>query len=161
MARGTYTISASNQTVLGATTLVSIRPGTTCSIEVLRAWVSQSANATSAQVRVALGTKVAAFGTFVGDTPAKTSLLDGISQIVSGTAEAAGTCGINASAEGGGTLTPIVEDNFNVLNGWLWVPTPADTITLNASAASSFNFLFQSVPGTLTGWSWGVTFREV
>jgi len=135
MARGTYSVTGSNITVAGATTLISIRPGTTCSIEILRAWVSQNANATSAQVRIDAGTKVTAFGTFTAATPAKTSLLDAISQITGGTAEAAGTSGINASAEGGGAFTSIYPDAFNALNGWLWVPTPFETITLNAGSA--------------------------
>ena len=162
MARGAYTISAANQTVLNtAVTLLSLRPSATCSIEILRFWCSQAANATSAQQRIVLGTKVAAFGTLVGVTPAKTVTIDATSLIVSGTAEAAGTSGINASAEGAGVLTTIIADSFNVLNGWLWVPTPADTIILSAGSASAFNAQFPAAPATLSGWSWGCTFREI
>lgn len=160
--RGSYTVSAANQTVLNAAvSLLSIRPGTTCSIEVLRVWVSQAANATSNQQRIVIGSKVTAFGTFVGATPAKTSLIDAVSAIVSGTAEAAGTCGVNASAEGGGALTAIIPDDFNVLNGYLWVPTPPETITLNASSASAFNIQFPAAPVALTVWSFGCSYREV
>ncbi len=161
MARGTYTIIAANQTVVAAPTLISVRPGTTCSIEFLRFWCSQAANATSNQQRINVNTKVSAFDTLVGVTPGKTSLLDGISAIVSGTAEAAGTSGINASAQGGGTETVMYEDAFNVLNGWLWVPTPPETLTVNASSASAGHLKFQSTPVALTVWQWGCSFREV
>jgi hypothetical protein len=161
MARGVYTGSAANITVAGATTILSVRPGTTCSIEFLRVWVSFSGTATSAQNRIIIGSKVTAFGTFTGITPAKTSLIDQVSAIVSGTAEAAGTSGSNCSSEGGGTLTNIVPDDFNSLNGYLWVPTPAETITLNASSASAFNVMFGAAPSVTTGWSYGATFREV
>lgn len=160
MARGTYTIVGANLTLAGATTLASIRPGTTASIEILRFWAGQAANATSAQQRVVLGSKVTAFGTFTAVTPAKTTLIDAASVIAGGTAEAAGTSGVNCSSEGGGALTSIISDSFNVLNGWLWVPTPAETLMFGAASASAFNALFAAAPTTLSGWSFGASFRE-
>ena len=157
-----YTVTGANITVANqAVTLVFINPSTTVGIEILRCWVSQAANATSAQQRVQLNTQVTAFPTLTSATPAKSKQGDPASGITGGTAGAAGTCGINASAEGAGTKTVIVPDSFNVLNGWLWVATPRETIILGANTSSGFGLHFPAAPATLTGWSFGVTYAEV
>ena len=157
-----YVVSVGGITLANqAVTLVFINPGTTQSIEILRCWVSQSANATSAQQRVQLVTQVTAFPTLTSTTPAKLKLIDPVSVIAGGTAGAAGTCGTNASAEGAGAKTVLINDAFNVLNGWLWVPTPPETIVMNASAASGFGLFLPVAAATLTNWSCGVVFREL
>ncbi len=144
-----------------AVTLAFVNPGTTCSLEFLRAWCGQTGTATSAQQRVQFNTQVTAFPTLVSTTPAKTKLLDPVSQITGGTAGAAGTSGINASAEGAGTKTIVLSDTFNNLNGYLWVATPRDSFIMNASAASGFGFHLPVAPGTLTNWQAGLTFAEL
>ena len=157
-----YVVSSAGITLANqAVTLVFINPGTTASIEILRAWVSQSANATSAQQRVQFNTQVTAFPTLTSATPGKLKLSDPVSLITGGTAGAAGTCGINASVEGAGAKTVLHQDCFNVLNGWLWVPTPAETLILNAGAASGFGLHLPVAPTTLTNWAFGVVFREI
>jgi hypothetical protein len=158
-----YTVGALNVTVTAAVDLaqVFVNPGTTQSLEFVRAWASQAGTATSAQQTVALRTQVTAFPTLTGATPRKLKFLDPISQIVSGTAGAAGTSGVNASVAGAGTKSEVIDDNFNVLNGWLWVPTPRETIIMNASAASGFGMYFPVQPSTLTSWSYGLTFAEL
>jgi len=160
-----YTVSGDNQTVVASPQLVFLNPSAGGAgipgFEVLRAWVSQRANATSAQQGVCLGTKVTAFPTLVSATPAKTWLGDPTANLVGGTTGAAGTAGINSSANGAGAEIKIYPDNFNVLNGWLWVPTPLETVMLMPGGTSGFFHQFTSTPGTLTGWSWGVTYREV
>ena len=157
-----YVISVGGITVANqAVSLIFINPGTTQSIEILRCWVSQSANATSAQQRVQLVTQVTAFPTLTSTTPGKLKIIDPVSVIIGGTAGAAGTCGTNASAEGAGAKTVLFNDCFNVLNGWLWVPTPAETIVMNASASAGFGLHFPVAPTTLTNWSFGLVFREL
>lgn len=159
--RGVYTLPWANITLANqAVTLGFLNPGTTASLKVLRAWASQAANATSAQQRVQLNTQVTAFPTLVSQTPSKTTSIDQASQITGGTAGAAGTAGINASAEGAGAKTVIIPDSFNVLNGWLWVPTPFETFELPAGAAAGGGLHFPAAPTTLTGWSGGITFQE-
>jgi hypothetical protein len=128
--------------------------------EVLRAWCSQRANATSAQQGIKLGTKVSVFPTVVSATPAKTWLGDPTANLVGGTG-AAGTAGINSSANGAGTEVAVYPDNFNVLNGWLWVATPPETFMFMPGGTSGFFEQFSNTPGTLTGWSFGVCYREV
>jgi len=160
-------VGALNVSVTGAVDLaqVFVNPSATaanaCGLEFLRGWASQAANATSAQQSVALRTQVTAFPTLTGATPRKLKFLDPASLIVSGTAGAAGTAGTNASVAGAGTKSEVIDDNFNVLNGWLWVPTPRETIVMPAMAASGFGLYFPVQPTTLTSWSYGLTFAEL
>ena len=157
-----YAVSSGGITLANqAVTLAWINPGTTQSLEVLRCWASQSANATSAQQRVQTNTQVTAFPTLTSLTPRKLKLSDQASAIVGATNGAAGTAGVNASAEGAGTKSPIHEDAFNVLNGHLWVPTQPETVVMNASAASGFGYHFPVAPATLTNWAFGLIFREL
>lgn len=158
-----YVISSAGITVAGATTLIFLNPAAAPSTndEFLRYWVSQSANATSAQQRIQLETQVTAFPTLTSATPAKLKRGGPASTITGGTAGAAGTSGINASAEGAGTKTVVFEDAFNVLNGWLHVPTPSETIVMPAGSASGLGLFFPVAPTTLTNWAFGAIFREV
>lgn len=159
-----FNVSTGGITVAGATTLVFINPkaAPNPNIEILRAWVGQSANATSAQQRIQLETQVTAFPTLTGATPASEKKADpNVSIIVSGTAGAAGTSGINASAEGAGAKTTHLDDTFNVLNGWLYVPTPRETLIMPAGFASGLGLFFPVAPATLTNWAAGMRFAEV
>ena len=159
-----YVVGGQNITVLSQAvmTLVHINPVATQVIEILRAWVSQHANTTSAQQAVRLGSKAAVQGTtYVSTTPAKLKIGDPVSTIVGGTTGAAGLAGINPATEGAGTVTPIIVDAFNVLNGWLWVPTPPETIMVTGLAAQAFVLQLSSTPGTLTSWNFGVVYREL
>ncbi len=159
-----YTVSAGGITLANAAvTLVFINPkaAPNVGLRILRAWIGQSANATSAQQRVQLVTQVTAFPTLVSATPKPLSNADAVaSLIIGGTAGAAGTTGINASAEGAGTKTIIWEDAFNVLNGWLWVPTPRETIYMPAGSVSGFGLHLPVAAGTLTNWAFGIAFAE-
>ena len=156
-----YSVGGTNITVAGGVTLIFLNPGTTAAIEILRLWVSQSANATSAQQRIQVERQVTAFPTLTAATPRALKQGDPASVITGGTAGAAGTVGINASAEGAGAKTAIFDDAFNVLNGWLWVPTPAETIILSPSASAGLGLFFPAAPATLTGWSFGMNYREL
>lgn len=160
-----YVVSAAGQTVIGATTLVFINPAAAPSsnLEILRMWVAQSNNATSFQQRIQVETQVTAFPTLVSATPARLKRNDSASIIAGGIAGAAGTAGINASAEGAGAKTVIFEDAFNVLNGWLWVPTPKETIVMPAGSLSGLGLFFPVAPDAshLANWAFGVVFAEI
>lgn len=162
----TYSITADNLTIIANATLVFINPkasGAGSGIEIIRCWVSQRANATSAMVGIRLHSQVSAFPTLLTATPvAMDQASNTASGIVGGTAGAAGTCGINASAEGAGAQTAFYSDNFNALNGWLYVPTPEERPRFGTAAtAAGFGLKIVGTPGTLTGWSWGVIYNEV
>ncbi len=159
-----FSISAAGVTVAGATTLIFVNPAAApnFNLEFLRFWIGQSANATSAQQRAQLETQVSAFPTLTAATPAKLKPADPNASIITGgTAGAAGTAGTNASAEGAGAKTAVYDDVFNVLNGWLHVPTPPETRIMPAGFASGLGLFFPVAPATLTNWAFGLIFREV
>jgi len=157
-----YTISAGGITLANQpVTLIGIRPNTNCALEILHMWISQSANATSVQQRVECGLQVSTYPTVVAATPAKLKQGDPVSQITGGTALAAGTCGINASAEGAGAKSPIVQSAFNAVNGWDWQPTPDETIVLSPASASSFYLYLPVAALTLTNWAFGLVYKEI
>src|SRR6266705_2372944 len=131
-------------------------------IEVLRAYASQKGTSTSGMIAVQLSTQVTAFPTLTAQAPVKLKAGDPVSLITGGTNGAAGFSGINASAEGAGSKTVILPDNFNVLNGWLWVPTPNETIIETPqSTAHGFGLHFPTAPTSLTSWSGGLVIREL
>jgi hypothetical protein len=150
-------ITLANQQV----TAVFINPAAAQGFEVLRQWAGQTGTATSAQQRIQMNTQVTAFPTLTSATPAKTKFNDPASAIVGGTAGAAGTTGINASAEGAGAKTIIINDTFNNLNGYLWVPTPRELLAFSAGIASGYALNFPVAPGSLTNWQFGVTYGEI
>jgi len=159
----TYSISAGGITLANqAVTLAFINTDSDVVLEILRAWIGQSANATSAQQRVQLVSQVTAFPTLTSFTPLPTIVGGTASRIVGGTAGAAGTAGVNASAEGAGAKTLYVEDAFNVLNGYLWVPTEKEgPIVLRASGSSGFGLHLPVAAATLTNWAFGIVYREL
>lgn len=160
--RGTYEVTGSNITVANAAvTIAFINPAAACGIRILRVSISQAGVTASAMQRVDFITKVSVFPTLTSATPKKTSLRDAASIITGGTAGAAGTAGINASAQGAGTETIIHSDTFNVLSGFLWTPTPNEVIELEAGSSAGFGVQFAAAAGTLSGWNFGVVFQEM
>jgi hypothetical protein len=151
-------------TVVGATSLNMGVPAAapSANIELLRCWVGQAANATSAQQRIQLAQAVSAFPTTaVSVTPAKLALADpNVSVLAGATTIAAGKVGINVATETG-SKTLIWDDTFNVLNGYLKVPTPPETEIFPAGLANGWTLWFPTAPTTLTGWNWGQNYREI
>ena len=161
-----YSITGKGLTIVANATLVFINPkasGGGSGFEIIRCWVSQNANATSAQVGIQLHSQVSVFPTLVSATPVPLDQMANIaSGIVGGTAGAAGTCGVNASAEGAGAQTAFYPDDFNALNGWLYVPTIEERPRFGAAATNvGFGMKIVGTPATLTGWSWGVVYAEL
>ena len=159
-----YSLNAKAQTVVAAPQMTFLNPPAGgvagAGAEMIRAWASQNANATSAQQGVKTFTKVTAFPTMVGATPSPLKVTDPASKFTSGTG-GVGTAGVNSSANGAGAEVDIYPDNFNVLNGWLWVATPTETIVVMPGGTSGMGSAFVGTPGTLTGWSFGCVFREL
>lgn len=157
-----YTVSGAHLTVANqAVTLINIHTmatGLGSMVQILRMWVSQDENATSAMQRINWGWKATAFPTLTSATPIGHSSTYPTAGIHGGTDGATGHAGINASAEGAGALTVIGTDAFNALNGWLWVPTPEEQIILGPDV--SFSLQFPVAPATLAGWNFGLTFEE-
>lgn len=157
-----YVLSGQNLTLANAAhTLAFINPGTTASLEILRIKVSQSHSSTSGMQRLQVVTQVTAFPTLVSATPRALHLSDPVSLITGATTGAAGTCGVNASAEGAGTKTVLWETAFNVLNEWIWIPTPRETIVLNAGASSGLGVYLPAAAADLAGWNVVVFYAEL
>jgi hypothetical protein len=131
--------------------------------EILRVWCSQSANATSAQQRIEHTTQVAAFPTTaVSTNPVGIKKQDPNAAVIVGAATiAAGKSGINIGTEGAGTKTSLWSEAFNVLNGYLWIPTPPELIDFNAGNLSAYELQFPAAPAALTNWNAGVMYREI
>jgi len=161
MARASIVSAAGITLANRAVTLVFTNPSATVGFDVLRCWVGQSAGPTSAQQRVQLVSQITAFPTLTSATPSKVRFGDPVSGIVGGAAGAAGTAGVNASAEGAGTKVVILNDAFNVVNGWVWVPTPDERLVFGGGIASGFGLHLPVAPATLTNWAFGVTYREI
>jgi hypothetical protein len=157
-----FALSATNVTV-SSNTLAAVHAAAavSCNLEILRAWAGQAGSTTSAQQRIQHVNQVTAFPTLAATTPQPLKGNDQISRIVSSTNGAAGTAGTNATAEGAGAKTVIFEDVFNVLNGYLWVPTPRETIVNPAGSASSYGIYLPAAPSSLSNWDAGLIFAEV
>lgn len=159
-----YTVPMANQTIVADATLIIIRAAAALStrgsiLEIERAWVNQIGTETSDQLGIILGQKVTAFGTYTSTTPVPHQIGGAASGIAGGTAGAAATAGTDASAEGAGAVTTTIEEGFNNLNGWLWVPTPEERFIVGPDIAVILKIV--GTPATLTGWTAGITFQEI
>jgi hypothetical protein len=159
-----YSVVGQNITVVAGATLVLINPVATRVIEIVRAWAGvEGVSSAQATTGIQLGLKAATFGTYVGATPVKTKTSDGISSIVSNTTGAAGTAGINASVEGAGAVTVLYPDTMNLQIPWVWNPSilGGETYIVSGADALAFQMKLRGTPAVLTGWNFGVTYREI
>jgi hypothetical protein len=159
-----YSVGGDNLTLANqALTLVFINPKATVSpnLNILRMWAGQQASSSSVQQRVQAVTQVTAFPTLVSATPRSLKRSDTSASLITGaTNGAAGTCGINASAEGAGAKTVMFGDVFSTVNGYLWVPTPDEIIELLTGDASGFGLYLPAAAPSLTAWACGINYRE-
>jgi hypothetical protein len=158
-----YSVTMQNQTIVADETLVIIHTESTVNtrasqIKILRAWVGNQATETSDQLGIILGLKASAFGTYTSTTPTPHWVNGPASAITGGTAGAESTAGTDASGEGAGTVTPIIYDGFNNVNGWLWVPTPEERLVVPPDTAVILKIV--GTAATLTNWSAGITYEE-
>lgn len=159
-----YTVSMTNQTIVADATVIILRAATAVSsrgsiLEVERVSVSQQGTSTSQQLGIILAQKASAFGTYTSTTPAPMVVGGPASGIAGSTSGAAAGAGTDASAEGAGTVTTMLSEGFNNLNGYLWVPTPEERIIIPPDIA--FIVKLRGTPTTLTGWEAILTFREI
>lgn len=158
-----YTVVMENQTIVADATLIIVHAaaawGTAGSLlEVARVTVTQQGTSTSQQLGVILAKKVTAFGTYTATTPQPHAIGAPASGITGKTDGAAAGAGTDASAEGAGTVTAIHTEGFNNLSGYLWVPTPDETIWIGPDQA--FIVKIRGTPTTLTGWNATLTYLE-
>jgi hypothetical protein len=144
-------------------TLIFMNPPAAPNIDLLimRMWASQQGSATSAQQRIQAVTQVSVFPSLVTVTPKHLKFGDATASILAGgTTGAAGTTGINASTEGAGARVVMFGDNFNVLNGYLWVATPREQIDMPPGSTSGFALYLPAAAASLTNWGAGINYAE-
>lgn len=161
---GCYTLSGSALTLANqAVTLAFLNPIAAPNVDFTfkRFWIGQSATTTYVgNQRVQLNTQVTAFPTLVSATPAKLFGADAASVITGATTGAAGTCGVNASAEGAGAKTVIWPDAFSPANGWLLVLTPDEKLEMPSGSASGLGMHLPVAATTLSNWTFGTSWLE-
>ena len=113
-------------------------------IEVVRAVISQRGSTTPEMIGAQLGTQLTSFPTLTAQAPIAMKAGDPVSKLTGGTAGAAGTSGVNASAEGAGAKTVVVPDSWNNQNGFLWAHTPRETFI--ETAQSPVHGFFLAIP---------------
>jgi hypothetical protein len=158
-----YAINMSNQTIIADSSVICLRAATAWSsrgslLTILEARVSQQGTSTSQQLGIIIGQKASAFGTFTATTPSPLAVGGVASAITGSTSVAAASAGTDSSVEGAGTVTNIITDAFNNLNGWLYVPVPEARITVGPDLAIVLKIV--GTPTTLTGWNATLTFLE-
>lgn len=129
-----YKISHEAVAVAGAISIMQLKAGASNICKIHRVWVSQTASTTSAMVRIQLLRKTAA-ATVTAFTPLLLDTGDSAAKSVGGTS----ATGITASAEGtdGDVL---VNDTFNALTGWLYLPVPEERIIVPAAGFFAVKF---------------------
>lgn len=160
---GSFTLTANAVTLANqAVTVLFFNPPAAPNLTVYpkRFWIGQANGMASAKLRVQLNTQASAFPTLTAATPAKLAGADGASIITGGTAGAAGTAGVNASAEGAGTKSVFWPDTFITDIGWLVLFTPDESVELAAGLTSGIGLHLPVAPGTLTSWTAGVAWLE-
>ncbi len=135
-----------SRAVSTAITVLEVTAPATMALEILRAWVTQSSSTTSAQTDAVLVRKTA---TITGTAITPVKLLTG---------NPAATFAGKRTATAEGTDGDIVAgEGFNILNGWLYVPTPEERIWVPPSGILGLKF--PSAPAGAT-YRYGMTVRE-
>ena len=160
-----YVLSGENLTTGTGSVLAAIQSaaaGNAGSIlEVRRVEVTQNHNNTSTQVRLAISSRnTSGTLTVTSATPRPTVIGGPASGISGGTSPlSAATCGVNSSADTGGTYTDLWPCNPNNLGGWIWIPTPEERILVAPSTLLTVRFL--AAPGDTAGWTVVMFFEEL
>jgi len=149
---GPFSVIMNNVAVTGAITLIQVKAGAASTVEVLKAWVSQGSSTVSTQQRIQINRK-SGTATVTSATPA--ALTGGTTADAVGGTSATGT---NASAEGTDS-TVLINDVFNILNGWLYVPIPEERITI--PPGGFLGLKFPTAPGSSTTYTAGIIFQEL
>jgi hypothetical protein len=134
-------------TISTAITVIQAVASSTKPLVAVRMWNTESASATAAQAGQEIVRKTAA-GTTTAVTPVPVRPSQGTASY---------TAGHNATAEG--TVTDVHDgEGYNVVNGWLWLPTPDEQLVTAASGITGQRFA--AAPASQT-WRYGMTVVEI
>jgi hypothetical protein len=124
-------------------TIIQIKAGASTPLELLRAHISQGLSETSTQENIQILRKSAA-ATVTSFTP----LAYGPNTAAAAAAGGTAATGITATAEGtNGDI--LVNEAFNILNGWTWVPA-SDAERIFVPAAGIIAMRFPVAPASAT-----------
>lgn len=135
------------RTVATAITVLQLTAPSTMAVEILSASATQSTSVTSAAAEIALVRKSAA-ATVTALTPLR---------LFPGGPAASSTGGRTATAEGTDTDL-VIQEGFNILNGWVYTPVPEERIFVPPSAIIGLKFT--AAPTSAT-WKTRIVFREI
>ena len=151
--RGVYVVTMDAVSVSGAISLIQLKAGSAAGLEIISASIAQSGSTTSAMQRVQILRKSAA-ATVTTFTPILLNPNDAAAKAVGGTS----ATGTNASAEGTDSDI-LVDDCFNVLNGWSYIPVPEERIQVAPAGICALKF--PAAPGSALVITARVCFREL
>lgn len=162
-----FTLSGENLTLGTGNVLAAIRTaadaltaGGVLALRRLRIW--QAGTATSQQIRAEIFTRnTSGTLTMISATP-RNKVLTGPASGISGSTAPAGTaarCGINSSADSGGTYVQEHPLNFNNLNGEEYIPVQGDEPLIGPGIVFGIRLL--ASPTTTSGWGFTLEFEEV
>lgn len=161
-----YTLLGENMTLGTGSVLAALQTAAALTsaggmVAIRRVEATQNNTVTSAQVRIALSSRnTSGTLTVTSATPSPLPIGGPASGITGGTSPlTAAKCGVNSSADSGGTYTDIWYVNPNNLNGYLWIPVPEERIWVPPSTVFAVRFL--TAPGNTAGWTVVVVFEEL
>ena len=130
---GVYQLVRPATTTSTAITIQQVTAPAGTMAEFVRCWVTQSTIVTSTQTRIQFLRKSTA-ATVTSTNPALLGVGMQASKCVGGT----GATGITASAEGTDAAV-YLEEGFNVVNGWLYLPVPEERVySVNTTVGLKF-----------------------
>ena len=160
-----YILTGENFTVGTGYILAAIQPAAANAagsiLEIERIEVGQNSTSTSAQCRLFFANRdTAGTLTVTSATPSPIVLGGPASGITGGTSPlTAAKCGINSSADSGGTYVYGPYYNFNNQGGFLWQPIPQHTILVVPGKV--FCVGMAAAPSDTAGWSINVWYHEL
>ena len=134
---GIYKISRSGSAT--GQTIIQIKASASKPFKIIRAWVTQSDTTSSSQTAIQLVRKSAA-------ATVSTAVISNLVQLRPGDMPSNVALGVNATgftATVEGTDDPaglLIEEGFNILNGWLYLPVPEERIIVPANGIIALKF---------------------
>lgn len=148
MAYGVYSAVLAATAVTTNKTLVQVNAPATASLMVLRAWITNTESETSTAEEAEIIRRTTA-GTGTAYTPIP----------LGGYAAASSSAATNHTVEGTAGDS-IIREGFNILDGWLWVPSCAEERII-VPPSGRISIRFAANPEASTTVTAGIVFEEI
>ncbi len=155
MAQGHYYVVNSGPVACSvAATLIQIVASSTVPLELIEARVSETVSVTSTKVRIQINRKTVAAGAMTAFTPLLVNAVDSAAAAAGGPALTA----VYLASQTEGTDSDIlVQDTFNILSPWLYLPVPEQRIIVPPSG-----IICLKIPVGVAGtYESSIVFREI